>query len=114
MSRIPHPGDTYRYKPSGSRPLFPPGQPVVVERVDNDSCVARFAYSITRFTIPISSLEPFPAKTTPSDAALEVLKIIKGNLASVHHDQMLIAYERLVRAGRIPEINESRVVRATP
>ncbi len=107
------PGDIVRYSLGGTtqRPaLFPLGQPLVIEEVTDADCLARFAYSVTRFRIPIGDVAPFPPGLSPSEAAMQALEPIKGRLAEVHHEQMMTAYKMLVESGKIPKIDARRIV----
>lgn len=110
------PGDIVRYSRERGSPqhpaLFPMGQPLVIEEVFNTDCLARFAYSVTRFRIPISDVAPFPPGMSTSEAVMEALVPIKGRLAEVHYEQMMTAYKMLVGSGKIPKINDRRIVLA--
>ncbi len=109
------PGDIVRYARehgSAQHPaLFPLGQPLVIEEVTDTDCMARFAYSVTRFMISIGDVAPFPPGMSASEAAMEALAPIKGRLAEVHHEQMITAYEMLVGSEKIPKIDDRRIVR---
>jgi hypothetical protein len=108
-------GDIVRYSLQRGTPqhpaMFPLGQPLVIEDVTDAGCLARFAYNITRFVIPVGDVAPFPSGMSASEAALEALVPVKGRLAEVHHAQMMEAYRMLVDAGAVPRIDERRVVR---
>jgi hypothetical protein len=109
-------GDIVRYSHERGSPqhpaLFPLGQPLVVEEVADTDCLTRFAYSVTRFRIPLGDVAPFPDGMSTSEAAMEALAPIKGRLAEVHHEQMMTAYKMLVGSGKITKIEERRIVRA--
>lgn len=109
------PGDIVRYAREGGSAqhpaLFPLGQPLVIEETSGTDCLARFAYSVTRFRIPVGDVAPFPPGMSASEAAMEALAPIKGRLAEVHHEQMITAYEMLVGSGKIPKIDDRRIVR---
>jgi hypothetical protein len=109
------PGDIVRYSRERGSPqhpaLFPLGQPLVIEDVTDTDCLARFAYNVTRFRIPVGDVGPFPPGMSASEAAMEALEPVKGRLAEVHHEQMMSAYKMLVGSGKIPKIAERRIVR---
>lgn len=110
-----NPGDIVRYAREGGSAqhpaLFPLGQPLVIEEASDLDCLARFAYSVTRFRIPVGDVAPFPPCMSASEAAMAALGPIKGRLAEVHHEQMMGAYEMLVGSGKIPKIDEGRILR---
>lgn len=112
---LPAVGDIVLYtQPSGitnRRPMFPEGQPIVLEQEDGEGFIARFVYSVTRFQVETVDLAPFPDNMTASEAALNALVPIKGRLAEVHHEQMLEGYAMLVGSGRIPPIDATKILR---
>ncbi len=117
-------GDIYLYNNRGrgwgsyARPI---GTALVVIGVQSDDdgdgepvwVSARDAFNLTTYRVFPDQLDPVPADRTVAEALRDILDTLLGEekSAKIMRDR-LQTYESLVRADRIPPIDEERVVRA--
>jgi hypothetical protein len=115
-------GDIYLYNNRGrgwgsyARPI---GTALVVMDVQHDSdgepsyVSARDALNLTTYRVFPDQLDPVPADMTVPQALRQMLDTLIGEeKAGKMMADRLVTYDGLVKSGRIPEIDEERIVRA--
>lgn len=116
-------GDIYIYRdigkayPTSGRPV---GCALVVEGIKKDGSgndlwvSVRNAHNLTTYRVYPDQLEPVPDGGELNEVLASQLVYVIGEGGRDHFASVLKTYHALVAEGRIPEIDESRIVRAAP
>ncbi|WP_315921166.1 hypothetical protein [Mesorhizobium sp. SP-1A] len=116
-------GDIYLYSnkgkayPTSGRPV---GCALVVDGIKEDDAGNRLwvsvrnAHNLSTYRVYPDQLEPVPDGEQLNDVLVNQFMNAIGEGGRDHFASVLKVYQELVEKGRIPEIDESRIVRAAP
>lgn len=116
-------GDIYLYSnkgkayPTSGRPV---GCALVVEGIKEDDTgnplwvSVRNAHNLSTYRVYPDQLEPVPEGEQLNDVLVNQFVYAIGEGGRDHFASVLTSYQELIAEGKIPEIDESRIMRAAP